>query len=79
MQRDEIDVFQPVLLRHWNIASIRDQLYRPGDAELVLGDCEIQSEVCQISRVVFEEDEALVELAVQRSEVIQITLLSKPL
>jgi hypothetical protein len=34
-----------------------NQLDRFGDTELVLSDCEIQGEVCQISGVVFEEDE----------------------
>lgn len=70
-----MDVFQSVFPRHRYVASLRNQIDRFGDTEVVLRDREIQGEVCRVSRIMFEEDQPLIKLAIQRSEVIQIALL----
>ena len=76
---DEVDILQPVLARHRDVAPVRDEVDRVRLPKLLLRNGEVEGEVLGVAGVVLEEDETLVELGVERREIVQPALLSKPL
>ena len=76
---DEVDILQPVLARHRDVAPVRDEVDRVRLPKLLLRNGEVEGEVLGIAGVVLEEDEALVQLRVERRQVVEPALLPQPL
>lgn len=77
--RDERDVLQPVLARHGQLLAAAHERHRPRDAKVLGRHRERERELLGVARVVLQEDEPLVQLRVERREVVEEALLAEPL
>ena len=76
---DEVHILKPVVACNRDIASVRKQVDRLRFAELLLGDGEVERELFGVAGVVLELHESLVELWIERGQVVQVALFVEPL
>lgn len=74
--RHEVDVLQPVVARDGNLVAARDERDR-FDSEVLGREGKRNQKFLRVAGVVFEVNDALLELRVERGEVVEKALLAE--